>query len=82
MHALFTLGYSKKNPNKQGWAYGISRGIKEIEHVDFPGVTKKKLSGIFRGLGFWFWNFQGRCNTVRYNFHGWSFDLSGIFWGK
>ena len=25
---------------------------------EFPRVTKKKQCGIFRGLGFWPWNFQ------------------------
>ena len=50
--------------------------------MEFAGVTKKKLCGIFRDLGFCSWNFQGRCNTVLHNFQRWSFDFSWIFRGK
>ena len=31
------MGYSRKNTNRHGWGYGISRGIKEV--VEFPVVN-------------------------------------------
>ena len=45
-----TMGYSRKNPKRGVWEYGISRGIKEIlwnfwglikNEVEFPRETKK-----------------------------------------
>ena len=27
---IYRLGNSRKNPNREGWGYGISRGIKKI----------------------------------------------------
>ena len=64
IHTLSTLGCSRKKPNRGG-EYGYEYedmefpGVSKKYHVEFPGVTKKKLCGIFRGLGFWSWNFQG-----------------------
>ena len=40
-------------------------GVSKKQHVDFQAVTKKKLRGISRGLGFWYWNFD----TILHNFH-------------
>ena len=50
------MGYSRKNPNREGWGYGISRGIKEIA----CGISRDQLKTK--------WNFQGwpRKNNVKF----------------
>ena len=70
---VIAIGYSGKNPNKERVdgvedmeflgvlkkkAYGNSRGSIKKE-VKFSGVIKEKSCGMFMGLGFWSWNFQG-----------------------
>ena len=50
---LFTLVYSrkKKQTRRGGWEVGF-RIWTFLGDVEFPGVTKKKVYGISRGLGF------------------------------
>ena len=52
------------------------------KEVEFPGMIKKKLCGVFRGLGFLLQNFQEESNM--WNFQQGSFVLSwsGISKGK
>ena len=65
------MGYSRKKSKQgaKGLRHGISRG-KDEENVEIPGVNKKrslefsgiikrKLCGIFMCLGFWSLDFQG-----------------------
>ena len=45
------LGYSRKNPNRGGGGYGISRGIKEIAR-GISGVDQEKIMSNFHGSFF------------------------------
>ena len=81
-----TMGYSRKNPKRGVWEYGISRGIKEIlwdfwglikNEVEFPRETKKNTEFFVFGLGI-----SKRSNTNLWNIQGLSFVMSGISWGK
>ena len=60
---------SKQGTGGRGLGYGISRGTEKKAYgnsrgsikkeVKFSGVIKEKSCGMFTGLGFWSWNFQG-----------------------
>ena len=72
------LSYSRKNPNRGSWGYGISRGIKEIVRGISRGDQEKII-----------WNFHGSFflaleflrdlgNRIVWNIQALSFVLSGI----
>ena len=58
MKKKYTPSLHRSIPEKKQTGGGSGYGISQ-RYVEFPGETKKKLCGISRGLGFWFWNFQG-----------------------
>ena len=61
-----TLGYSRKKPNR------------EVEDMEFPGVSKKKSYEEVPGVLVFGLGISKGCNNVLWNFQGWSFVLSGI----
>ena len=77
---FFKLGYSRKNPNREVWGHGISRGIEERacgnsrvqlkKELEFARVFKKISCRISMCLGFLPWDFQG----VSHNFA----EFSGV----
>ena len=84
------MGYSRKNPNKEGWRHGMSRGIKKIECGNSRGQLKIKWN--FQGwsrknhvefpwvLGFCF-RISNECNTTLWNFQRcFCLEFSGAKW--
>ena len=85
----FWNGLFQKKSKKEGggWGDGISTGYLKNRMGKFqwsikkekesPGIIKKNSCGISMGFIFGLGNSNG-CNTILWNFHGWSFILSGI----
>ena len=77
-----------------GWGYGIPRGVIQETAYQIPGFIKKgvEFTGIKKNacgicIGAWFLALdlgisKQQCNTVLWNFQGWSFAFSEIFKGE
>ena len=58
-HLLY-IGLFQKKTNSGRLRIWNFKGYQRNRIRNLQGwVTKKKLCGIYRGLGYWYWNFEG-----------------------